>query len=364
MQSRTLKHDPDPVSTAESDRALEKLFEEDFDVIDFLNANLPPLSLASQPAQPKNGRLAQLQEPTSFAQNLLSKVNAHNVRSSNLLTQTTDEILRSGSRLAYEVEILRGDVNALCNALTDTLQDDLAKFSQKALPGEPDNEGRGVNGAAAPLPATQHLPSETTEDQLPSSFIPQLQTLQQARSRLEQTIRTFGDAMNWPFPPPSPTLTSSLISVSAPELGLESTPLPASAGGGGMTQNEATARAMTKALQAEFSQLATTDPEAAEKRIKDLQELAIVWKGTSEERSRSRFIESLSKVVEERRTTQASRAGSRSRPDGNTSNQHRSGSLPARGMAAAPVGSSARTDSPARGLLRNLQKLRDEIYLE
>src|SRR5271170_706112 len=112
------------------DETLQPLYDSAFDPADFLNNTLSVTSFpSSQQANSKDGRLRQIQEASSEIQTLLSKLNAHNSRCSNSLTQLTDEILRSGSRLAYEVEILRGDVNSLYHALTDTLQEDIQKFA-------------------------------------------------------------------------------------------------------------------------------------------------------------------------------------------------------------------------------------------
>ena len=336
----------------ETDPTLARLLVDDFDPVDYLNAVLPGQVLSTQSTVTTGSRSAQLQDASADVQSLLATLNAHNIRASGTLTQLTDEILRSGSRLAYEVEILRGDVNTLHTILTESLRDDVAAFSHA---DQRDTEvGDGAHNSS--LAAVGPLGSP--------ELIQQLRILQTAKSRLEDTVRTFGSAMNWPLPPPSPTLTSSLISVSAPEFGLESAIAPDSASHTSSTQKEAQARTVTKVLRDEITELAKTDLTAAGKRIEGLRELSLVWQGTIEEKPRLKFLESLSKIVEDRRKATQARSGSRTRFEANLQPQNRSSSLPVRGPNSAPSEITARTSSPARGLLKNLQKLRDEIYLE
>src|SRR6202012_2923462 len=65
---------------------------------------------------------------SSQTQDLLSQLNAHTTRLSAILTQLTDDILRSGGRLAYQVEVLRGETIGLTETLTDGLKDDITRF--------------------------------------------------------------------------------------------------------------------------------------------------------------------------------------------------------------------------------------------
>ena len=340
------------VAKLETDSTLARLLVDDFDPVDYLNNVLPSQVLSTQSTTATSNRSAQLQDASADIQSLLAKLNSHNIRASGTLTQLTDEILRSGSRLAYEVEILRGDVNNLHTTLTESLRDDVAAFDRA---GQSDT---GVsNGADSGSLATTG-PSSSPD------LIQQLEVLQTAKSRLEDTVRTFGSAMNWPLPPPSPTLTSSLISVSAPEFGLETAAAPASASQASTTPTEAQARLVAKALRDEITEMSKTDLAAAGKRIEDLRELSLVWKGTNEEKPRLKFLDSLSKIVEDRRKATQPRSGSRTRLETDLQPQYRSSSLPVRGPNLSSSETSARTSSPARGLLKNLQKLRDEIYLE
>lgn len=85
-----------------------------FDAAEHLNSTLnPKLSLS---------------ELSSQTQNLLSQLNAQTSRLTAVLTQLTDDILRSGARLAYEVDLLRGEAIGLSEALNEGLQDDIAHF--------------------------------------------------------------------------------------------------------------------------------------------------------------------------------------------------------------------------------------------
>jgi hypothetical protein len=99
--------------------------------------------------------------------------------------------------------------------------------------------------------------------------------------------------MVWTFPPSEVSVTSSFLSVSAPEPGSD------------MHSTEEKGQQVSKQLRDEIADLLIGgDPidgiEAAAKRVEELKELAIVWKGTAEERARTKFVESLAKMVEDR----------------------------------------------------------------
>ena len=87
--------------------------------------------------------------------------------------------------------------------------------------------------------------------------------------------------------------------------------------------------------------------DAANRRVEALRTLATVWNTSAEEKARNRFVDSLANIVEDRRRTL----------DQADQNQRQSKSR-----------SETRRDSdsgaPAGGLFRNLQRLREEIYLE
>lgn len=308
------------MSTATAvDPVLLPLSNARFDAVDYLNDVLPAITLTTQSQSSKITRTSQLQAASNELQTSLSKINAHNIRTSSDLTVLTDEILRSGNRLAYEVEILRGDVNGFYDVLTDGLKDDIQLFCR--------NEAS--------------LNEELAGDPV---FITQLRRLTQVKERLEAVINLFGEAMKWPAP--ASDLSSSLISVSAPELGM----------GMQTTDEDDKAREATKKIRVEVQDLLDSDGggvaglEAASRRVEEYRQLATMWKGTSEEKSRARFVEGLQRLVEDRRRN-----------------------LDARGMSArsrtrSPHRSSSTQGRPARqeggGLFRNLARLKDEIYLD
>ena len=335
---------------APSDPLLDQFCIDDFDSVDYLDDILPSLTLASQQTLPtKNNRLPHLQEISSDVQSLVSRLNTFNIKTSNALTQVTDEILRSGSRLAYEVEIFRGDVNSLYTAITDTLYEDITKLikTPQDLPDQPKEQS---NNALKTPSAAAHIQEP--------SFLTQLRTLQTARTNLDATIRTFGTALTWPSAP-SDTMTSNLVSVSAPEFGLEAAAQS--------TQNDQ-ARQSFKRLRKEIADLLDSDGggyiglEAAQKKADELRDLAEVWKGTLEEKARHRFVDSLAKMVEDRKRildAKEQRAGGRPR---GVSTGQRSDSVPVRGGSESRDGAGA--DTRAGGLLRKMRELRDEIYLD
>jgi hypothetical protein len=313
-----------------ADTVLARLASARLDPVDYLNEVLPSLNLSAQGPGSKVSRTSQLQSASTDIQALLSKINTHSVRSSTELASLTDEILRSGSRLAYEVEILRGDVNNFYDILTDALKEDIQNFVREEL-AQPE-EG---NDDEASQPACKR--------QEPA-FIAQLQRLSQVKARLEAVIGLFGEAMKWPVPPSELSSANVLISVSAPELGMQT------------TEEDDKAREAQKKIRVEIQDLLDSDGggaaglEAATKRLEEYKQLASIWKGTSEERARTRFVDGLSRLVEDRaRNVEARELSQRSK----TGSPHRSSSQ---------QGRPARQDGG--GLFRGLARLKDELYLE
>jgi hypothetical protein len=313
-----------------------------FDPADFLNESLPPLTVASsQPNASRTPGSVPLTELSAQVQSLLSKINAQNIRFSSTLSQLTDEILRSGGRLAYEVEVLRGETIGLSETLTEVLRDDINKFvpEEDTRKTEQTEDAPTQDEEIAPTDDKTVAPAEP-------EYITNLRTLNQVRSRLEDVVQTFGDAMEWPLPPSEISFSSSFISVSGPDLDADG------------RDREEKGQEMMKKLRAQVTELMDSEGggqaglDAANRRVEALRVLASVWNGSAEEKARNRFVDSLAKIVEDRRRSleqqqaaseQNQRASSRSRPE-------------------------ARRDSdsgaPAGGLFRNLQRLREEIYLE
>lgn len=286
-----------PKSSHVSDPALAPFLQSQFDPAEYLNATLPSLSFSGRPARGTSASLADLSSQT---QDLLSQLNAQTTRLSAILTQLTDDILRSGGRLAYEVEVLRGETIGLTDVLKDGLKGDIAKFvpggiSVETQQREEDTSRRASEAlptatAEALEDATQAPPTAPT-DTTPE-YITSLHTLTTVRSRLENVIKVFGEAMHWTIPPSDVSLGSSLISVSAPEPGSDNASL------------EQRGREFASSLRSEIADLIAGDPEEgpakAEARIQALRDLAVVWKGTAEEKARGKFVEGLVKVAEDK----------------------------------------------------------------
>ena len=325
-----------------TDPILWKLGGPSFDVVSFLNDSLPVLNISStQQPTPKGSKVAQILDASSQLQTLLNKVNTQHIRSSSQLTQLTDYILRSGSRLAYEVEVLRGDANGLYEVLTDTLKGDIRQFVAEQVVSGAEN---GVENGSA----------KNTGD---PDFIVQLRMLGQVKARLEAVVNIFGEAMKWPLPDSEVSVASSLISVSAPELaGMET------------TDHDETGKETARKLRAEITDLLDNDGggyaglEAASQKVEEFRLLCTLWKETAEERARARFVDSLSKLVDDRKKILDARSlPQRARADSAT---QRSSSMPGRAGARSERNTTAESGNPAGGLFRNLQKLRDEIYLD
>lgn len=306
----------------------ESLFDDKFDAVQFLNDNLPTLNLGSQSSS-KLSRPEQLQTASTEVNAQLSKYNAYNIRTSAELTTLTDEILRGSNRLAYEVEVLRSDVNSLYDLLSDTLRDDIQYFVRDDLISK---EGEGETG-------------ELSKSQDPE-FMQQLRQLGHVKSRLEEVIRIFGDALKFPIPPSDVSVASAMISVSAPEFGVVS------------TAEDDKARAAIRQIREEFVDLLNSEGggvagyNAANRRLARFQQLLEVWKGTSEERARTRVVDGFARIVEERRKALEAQSH---QPRRQNTDSNRIGGLPIR------TGTPSQTTS---GLFGGLRKLRDEMYLD
>jgi hypothetical protein len=327
-----------PKSTHLSDPTLAPFLQPRFDPAEFLNATLPSLSLASR----KPANAASLADLSSQTQDLLSQLNTQTTRLSTILTQLTDDILRSGGRLAYEVEVLRGETVGLTETLTDGLKSDVEKF----LPGGiAINTESGEEHVASPasIPGdaqhgeqVQQLPLAEDDETTPE-YISDLRTLTTVRSRLETVIKVFGEAMHWTIPPSEVSLGASLISVSAPDPGADN------------ASREQKGKDFAAALRSEIVNLITGDPESgmdkAEARIQALRDLAQVWKGTAEEKARTKFVDGLIMLAEEKqrdieREKERSKDRGQQRPG-------RSGSVP-----------KPQQQKTGGGFLENLQRIR------
>lgn len=355
-----------------ADPFLQDFLSPSFDPAAYLNATLPPLQTSSR--APASQGAVPLAELSLQAQSVVSQLNAHTTRLTNILTELTDDILRSGGRLAYEVELLRGETLGLAETLAEGLEDDVTKF----VPGgirdvlvEPrtaaDSHGTSAHqrrmSVLAPPPAPVDVaaagasttaPPGSAETPAPDepAHIAQLRTLTLVRSRLDSVIKTFGDAMEFVFPPSEVSVSSSFLSVSAPDAGGEN------------HSTEEKGQQVLQALRDEVAQLLDNPSdsikgiEEAAHRIEQLKELTTVWKGTAEEKGRTKFIEGLARLVEDRHKDllrdleqTARRDGSRAQADVTAG---KAGAEPHTGQAEAK-------GYGAYGLISQLQKLRSGL---
>lgn len=361
-----------PKSIHTSDDFVNDFLDPYFDAAAFLNAKLPPLAPRSSASPAGAVPLADLSQQ---ANTLLSQLSAQTTRLSSTLTQLTDDILRSGSRLAYQVELLRGETLSLHEAMRETLHDDIATFLPGGLGGKEDEERRRLpagddekdveeDGADKEKTTEAELPVPTTTEANSTSnepkYVQQLRTLTLVRSRIETVIKTFGDAMDFGFPPSELSVSSSFLSVSAPEPGAD------------RQSSEERGQQTLQKLRDEISSLLRRPPAAADdydpvagiekaaNRIEELQELNKVWRGTAEEKGRSRFIESLARMVEDRHKElmreldqqQQQRSPAKKAADGL-----------ARRTGSPALGDEARPAPPPGGfgLISQLQKLRSGL---
>ena len=325
-----------------------------FDPADFLNESLSPLTVAS--LQPNASRVpgsVPLTELSAQVQSLLSQISAQNVRLSSTLSQLSDEILRSGGRLAYEVEVLRGETIGLSETLTEVLREDINKFVPESS-NNLSSTGRKAGAVEETTEETTSTREDETEEAKPEQeeaatvdpeYITNLRTLNQVRSRLEDVVQTFGDAMEWPLPPSEISFSSSFISVSGPDINVD----------GG--DQEEKGQEVTNKLRAEILELLDSEGggraglDAATRRVEALRTLAIVWKGSAEEKARQRFVDNLSRLVDERRR--------------NLDHQQAMAEQSQRGpKSRSDLRKDTDSGAAAGGLFRNLQRLKEEIYLE
>jgi hypothetical protein len=258
-----------------ADPALAPFLRADFDPAEYLNYTLPALTSPSS--------LASLSSET---QTLLATHNTQATRLTQVLTQLTDEILRSGSRLAYQVDVLRGESITLNESLAERLKDDINVFAPGAT------SHNQVSGTTANGNSTETQENETYPGLPPSepSHIARLRLLSDVRARLEAVIQLFGAAIAWPAPP-NTAASSSFISVSAP---------PAS-------EAEEQANKYAESLKVGLLNLVTTgEIKGALSKVEELKQLSGVWKGTAEEKTREKLVAELTKLVDDKMREQSS----------------------------------------------------------
>ena len=368
LRAQTTTRARSPVS---SDTVTPNFTDPSFDPVDFLNDTLPPLTLAS-PSQPPASRSVSaasvpIGELSAQLQSLLSQISSLNVRHANNLNGFTDDILRSGGRLAYEVEVLRGEAIGLSDSLADVLHDNIVKFVPEGFEEEKQEEEEGEEEGAKNCAEEQKVHNKTTgqlgnhctADESTTTtdpeYITKLRTLTQVRARLEDVIRIFGEAMDWPLAPSESSLTSaSFISVSAPETSLDS------------QIQEKKGQEAAKKIRDSVVELLNSEEkeeggvEAASRRVESLRVLSAVWRRTAEERPRTKFVDSLARIVEDRRRALESRQAK----SASTANQDGHSSTGEQNRENEAGGGGGATGGGGGGFLWNLQRLREEIYLE
>lgn len=257
------------------------------------------------------------------------------------------------------MEVLRGEAVGLSDTLADVLHDDIVRFvpeglletdddvatddtAEKEKNGEKEEPSLLSNGETATTP----LPPPSIPD---PEYITKLRTLSHVRARLEEVVKTFGEAMDWPLAPSETSITSaSFISVSAPDTSL------------GSQVQEEKGKEAAKKIRENVVELLNSDGgkqagvEAASQRVERLRALATLWRRTTEERPRNKFVDSLARIVDDRRRAlenSQARSSSANRTDGGN-------------RLTVEHQNRENEGGGGGGFLWNLQRLRDEIYLE
>jgi hypothetical protein len=317
-----------PRSHHTSDPLLQPFLSPTYDPTTYLNSVLPALSLTPS----KSANTLPLSDLTAQTQSHIAQLSAQTARLTTTLTSLTDDILRSGSRLAYEVEVLRGEAVSLSETLSDTLVDDIEKFVPEGL--ELSSEANGNTPLPPTLSASE--PADSAPTTTDSDPLTRLRTLHQVRTSLQHVKTTFDTALQWPLPP-SLIQSSSLIAVTSPS--------PA--------QEAAGQEALSKLRQEIIDLLNSGEAEEgvlkAEQRVEELRELVGVWKGTAEEKARRGIVEGLGKIVAEKRREIEMRGSLQGR-EGRQS-----------GEVERPKGGG---EGKGKGFLSGLSRLREEIYLD
>ena len=349
-----------PKSQYTSDPALQPFLGPSFDPTAYLNSVLPPLFIASaaNPIIPRGS--STLTDLTIQAQTQLTQLSASSARLTAILTQLTDDILRSGARLAYDVELLRGEAVALTEILTEGLVKEIKEFAPNGVSiTKPSTETSSNPLSRRGSKSQPHL-SDSDEDIIPEEPIKiqeqkvpepealtRLRSLLHIRSQLQSVISTFDSALSWPLPPSATSLSASnFISVSAPSSEPPRSP------GSTPESLEAVGQSAQQKIRTSVTELLAINRGAegvlkAEERIEHLKDTLVIWKGTSEEKYRTRFVEGLAKLVSDRRREEEAK-GTLAKREINLEQEN--------------VGKDDR--DRGKGLLGGLRRLRDEIYLD
>lgn len=172
----------------ESENSFE---QENFDPVEYLNGKLPSLTASAAGNAATRNRVqgagrenttGSLSSLSSSMHTLLSQLSVRSTTLSGEFTRATDEILRVGGRLEYEVDVLKGEVNGLHEILTEKLEADIQRFTQqpKGIEDE-DGETEELDGLTDPRDAA--LPP----------VLAQLKMLLTVRNRLDAVVKIFGE---------------------------------------------------------------------------------------------------------------------------------------------------------------------------
>lgn len=283
-----------------ADPILAPFLASSFSTVNYLNTALPPLLPPSialpasksdrvQQHLPPNHNpnavpLSQIHPKTTA---LLSTLDVHTHRLIGQLQNLTDEILRVTPRLSYEVEVLRGGVVSL--------GEDLERVGTKVTRFDPSHSAAPTTGG---LELKGHKPQ----------VLKRLEMLCMVRTRLEEVIAIFGEAMSWPLPlatveqnastgvnahahANSPSSSSHLSPAPSPPTFIKE-----------LNKLSNAAKAPNKTINpaAEISYLLAANlVSRARERIEELRLLAGVFKGTIEGEARLELVDNLARQVAE-----------------------------------------------------------------
>ena len=331
-----------------TDSSLRPFLSPTFSATDYLNSTLPsPETTKQQKAAPS------LSAITSQTQSHISALNAQTARLSATLTSLTDDILRTSSRLAYEVELLRGEALSLVDSLSlrGDLTEDILRFVPTGLvlrdrsQEDPSSPVR-ARGDSQGLKLRQPGSGSQSDDPIPESLkepeaLPRLGTLLHVRAQLQTVIQRFNLALSFPLPPSLlATTTSTLISVNPPN----QDPDLESKGQAALTRIKQ--EVMDLFVDAEGR---GGGVERARERIADLRDLCTIWKGTGEERARIKWIDGLEQIIDD----EVRKKGESRRRGGGPKGEARLDASSGKGAGDA--------SGSGPGFLR---RLREEIYME
>jgi hypothetical protein len=185
-----------PLSPHVEDSALQPFLKDNFSPVEYLNAVLPPLSISVNSQASKQRNASSLAEVAAHTQATATQLSASTARLSETLTSMTDDIIRAGSRLAYEVEVLRADAVALSETLNEGLAEDIKLFAPQGL--EPTRPEAAV-AKAGEASSNQAAEGEHRPERVPLSDEPpdlaRLRMLSTVRERLDSVVQVFDQAM-------------------------------------------------------------------------------------------------------------------------------------------------------------------------